>query len=147
MRETIQITVDSSPARRAIRRLIKRMGDYRPVFVSTRLYLQTMNAANFASRGAASGEPWAVYGKWSARAGQPASLVRTGKLMDSLIKLDGPPNDIGKRSATFGTEVEYAGFHQYGTRNMPSRTIVFEPHGFSKTLARFTSQYLDTLID
>jgi phage gpG-like protein len=43
-------------------------------------------------------------------------------------------NKIEKLSATFGTDVEYAKFHQYGTTKMPARKIVFEPAGFKREL-------------
>lgn len=62
--------------------------------------------------------------------------------MRSLTNLFGPPNDIDATSATFGTRVEYAKFHQYGTKYMPARKIVFEPRGFANDLASKAATYV-----
>ena len=143
----VHITVDTSDARAALRRITKRMGDYRPVFKIARDYLEQANAENFATRGLRSGRKWAAYGNWTPEVGQPARLVgKTGNLMESLTNLRGAPNDMGRKKATFGTNIEYAEFHQYGTRNMPSRKIVFEPFEFSKTMARWVDNYIDEVI-
>jgi phage gpG-like protein len=93
------------------------------------------NAENFGLGGLPAGG-WAplspVYGAWKAiRFPGAPPMVRTGRLFASLIDLRGPENSIRPKSATFGTEVEYAKFHQYGTTKMPKRKIVFEPVGFS----------------
>ena len=61
-------------------------------------------------------------------------MRRTGALFNSLARLRGSPNDIGLREATFGTNIEYAKYHQNGTWKMPKRLIVFEPVGFKREL-------------
>ena len=143
----VQISVDTSDARAALRRIKKRMGDYRPVFKLAKDYLEQANAENFATRGLRSGQKWAAYGNWTPEVGQTAKLVgKTGNLMDSLVNLNGAANDMGRKSAKFGTDIKYAEFHQYGTRNMPARTIVFEPFEFSKTMARWVDNYIDEVI-
>jgi len=50
-------------------------------------------------------------------------LVLTGTLRDSLRSASHPGHVVAitKRSAAFGTAVEYAGFHQTGTRKMKAR--------------------------
>jgi phage gpG-like protein len=59
-----------------------------------------------------------------------------GKLFRSISNLEeSAVNKIEKTSATFGTEVKYAKFHQYGTSKMPARKIVFEPAGFSRDIS------------
>ena len=139
----VEIEVDASEVTSLIRRMEQRMLSYRPVFTKARSYLEREYGANFATRGVlAEGSPWAAYGKWSAEAGQPARLVRTGRLMESLTNLRGAPNDVGIREATFGTNVPYAKFHQYGTENMPAREIVFTPAGFANMLARETVDHI-----
>jgi phage gpG-like protein len=62
--------------------------------------------------------------------------------MRSLTNLFGPPNDIDATSARFGTKVEYAKFHQYGTTKMPARKIIFEPRGFANDLASKAASYV-----
>lgn len=139
----VDIDIDVSEATALINRMERRMLSYRPVFTKARSYLEREYGANFATRGVlAEGSPWAAYGKWSAEAGQPARLFRTGRLMESLTNLRGAPNDIGLTSATFGTNVPYAEYHQYGTPDMASRKIVFTPFGFANMLARETVDHL-----
>jgi phage gpG-like protein len=46
------------------------------------------------------------------------------------------------KKATFGTDVEYAKFHQYGTTNMAKRQIIFEPTGFGERLAIIAADYV-----
>ena len=54
-------------------------------------------------------------------------LVATGRLAGSLINPGHPDTvkNIKKRSLELGTNVPYAKFHQYGTRNIPMRKPVF----------------------
>jgi hypothetical protein len=44
--------------------------------------------------------------------------------------------------ATFGTKVEYAKFHQYGTTKMPKRKVVYEPLGFASRLGEVAATYV-----
>jgi phage gpG-like protein len=69
-------------------------------------------------------------------------MEASGRLKDSLVRLDGPANKIRLMSAEFGTDVEYAKFHQYGTTRMAKRQIVYEPKGFARTLAEHTGEHV-----
>lgn len=137
----VNVSVDADEAISLIRSIRGKTRQYVVVFEEARVYLETAYASNFASRGGEVGG-WAPYGAWSVRAGQPAALVRTGRLMESLTSLRGAPNDIGPKSATFGTDVPYAGFHQDGTREMPMRKVVFEPVGFAEFLANRVADHV-----
>lgn len=137
----VEIDVDISEAFWKIRGIKEKMDDYRPVFHVAKEYLATANASNFATSGGQVGG-WAPYGSWSARAGQPVTMVRSGRLLESLTSLRDTPNEIGRQEATFGTDLKYAKFHQYGTPNMPAREIVFEPVGFRKAMSAVTDAYL-----
>jgi phage gpG-like protein len=142
---SVSVKVDASDAIRLIRDMRQRMDSYKPVFEFARSYLETAYGVNFATRGGEVGG-WqtydADYGKWDARAGQPVALVRTGRLMESLTNLRGAPNEIGNKQATFGTDLEYAKFHQYGTSEMGRSKIVFEPKGFSGALAQAVEHHI-----
>jgi phage gpG-like protein len=144
---SVEIDVDISEAFWHIRGIKEKMGNYKPVFQIAQEFLETANASNFANHGVSSGKPWAPYGTWSARAGQPVTMVsrRGGNLLESLTNLRGMPNEINDSTATFGTNIRYAQFHQYGTSNMPAREIVFEPVGFKKALSAVTDTYLTGL--
>jgi phage gpG-like protein len=138
----VKVTIHTRDAQRLLKKIVHRMRGYEKAFEHGRLWLQIANTENFASRGEPVGG-WAKYGNWSAQKGLPASLVRTGNLMDSLTNLTGAPNVIGSHKATFGTNIEYARFHQYGTTKMPSRQVVFDPPGFKSQIVRAIENQLD----
>jgi phage gpG-like protein len=112
--------------------MVARSHDFIIPLESAKRRLGAYNAENFASQGG-------LVGGWAPRsihthAGWPL-LVKEGILAGSLTSLEGPPNHITPTSATFGTDVEYAKFHQSGTFKMPSRQIVFEPKGWAREVA------------
>ena len=61
-----------------------------------------------------------------ARKGHATILVDTGRLRQSLTELGSPDNlfRVDKRGALFGTNVDYAFWHQRGTKQMPARPMV-----------------------
>lgn len=123
--------------------LIKiRLSTFYPVFIKQRTYLGTAFFKNAQFGGAPSGG-WRPEkpGPWSAAQGLPAYLYRTGRLMESLAALRGQNSDIGTHEATLGTDVPYAKFHQYGTENMPARTLIFEPAGYSIKFAKDVKEH------
>lgn len=61
------------------------------------------------------------------RLGWPADpLVRTGNLKESLVD-PGRAAESGPRQMVYGTDVEYAIFHQSGTTKMPRREVIPDP--------------------
>lgn len=134
----IDITCDAVKAIARLQAMQTRSQNFRPLFEYARLELQRANAENFAAGGLPSGKRWKPEEE-----PDPAPLMReTGSLFRSLTNLFGRPNRIGATSAEFGTKVEYAKFHQYGTSKMPSRKIVFEPRGFARDLADKAATYV-----
>ena len=133
----IKIDCDNKDAMSRLMYMKLRAKNFRPILEYGRTRLQLANSENFSTGGLPSGgwaprrrpEPWPL-------------MIRTGSLMRSLVNLFGPPNDIDLTSARFGTKVEYAKFHQYGTRYMPARKIVFEPRGFASDLASKAASYV-----
>lgn len=126
----IDVDVDTKRAVVALKAMEDRAEDLSPVFEKARERLEQANRANFTSNGL-------PVGGWSPRTRDYAwpLMRKTGKLFRSLSNLRGAPNEIGPRSARFGTNVEYAKFHQDGTRHMPARMVVFDPPGFSRWVA------------
>lgn len=120
--------------------------DFRVVFQWARTELAKANAANFSASGLPVGG-WSPlkprYASWKSRnfPGAPI-MVQDGSLRRDLSTLRGPANDIRRTSAKFGTSIEYAKFHQYGTTRMPKRQIVFEPPLFAKQLADKAKQHI-----
>lgn len=134
----IDISCDSLLAMRRLEGMELRSKSFRPLFEYARLELQRANAENFSTGGLPSGKRWKPEEE-----PDPAPLMReTGNLFRSLTSLFGRPNRIGDTSAEFGTKVEYAKFHQYGTRKMPARKVVFEPVGFARDLADKAASYV-----
>lgn len=73
------------------------------------------------------GSPWApLKPSTVARKGHSRILYETGSLMASLTQIDGPGNinAVSDRGSIFGTDVEYAIYHQNGTPKMPARPPV-----------------------
>jgi phage gpG-like protein len=147
-RITIDVEVEADDVLDLLDKMDDRIGDMRPVFRWTKGYLETANAANFAANGLPTGQPWkpldAQYGAWKARNYPGTGMLRqTGRLFRSLTSLsDSSANIISKDTATFGTSVEYAKFHQYGTTKMPKRQIVFTPREFPKELGVTMAKYI-----
>ena len=142
-----RITVEDKEARLGMKRRFDRAEDFRPVLRWARQELEEANRANFTSQGSTSGKPWLPlddeYGRWKlANYGPLPILIVSGSLKESLVRLRGRPNEIGKKSAVFGTNIPYAKFHQYGKSKMPQRKIVFVPTMFAKGLASQIAEYI-----
>jgi len=141
------VTVDDRALTRYFLGLYKRNTNYRPVFRWARSELASANRRNFATRGGVSGSPWPgldeEYARWKlSEYGPRPVLVATGALFRSLAFLRGHPNHLGRKDATFGTDIPYAKWHQKGTRSMPMRKVVFVPRTFAYRLAKKTGTYL-----
>ena len=142
----IDFSLDASEAKRLFTQIAERTVHFGDVFLVAREYLRAAWSANFAGNGFMVGG-WAPLqpetAAWKAKHGYPLNpLIGNGNLMRSLLSMAGPANDIGAQSASFGTTVDYAQFHQTGTRYMPKREIVFEPPGFAAMLAEATAHHL-----
>lgn len=125
----------------------KRGQDFRIVFRWARRELALANRINFATKGATSGRPWLPlddeYARWKlSHAGPRPLMVFDGNLRRSLTNLRGAPNEIDKTDAWFGTNVPYAQYHQWGTRKMPSRKIVFVPPFFAQALGAQAAEWI-----
>jgi phage gpG-like protein len=111
----------------------RRSKNFRSPLEQVKEDLEKAWAGNFAANGLPVGG-WAPldaeYGSWkSAHFPGAPPMVRSGKLFKSLASLRGAGSEIGARGASFGTDVEYAKFHQMGTTRMAKRQILFEPVG------------------
>ncbi len=141
--------VDTSAVLRRFRAMIRRSSNFASVFRWALRQLQDAHASNFDARGTLSGSPWAPldpqYAAWKLENyGADGILVREGTLRSSLTDWNsrGAIRDIGVTEATFGTNLDYAKFHQMGTRMMPSRPPVFTPRTFSNRLARAVGEHV-----
>lgn len=124
----------------------ERTEDFRHVFRRMRDDLEDQWKKNFLTNGSLVGG-WAPldkeYAAWkSVHFPGATPMIRTGKLFRSLADLRGAPNEINKMSATFGTNIKYAEFHQYGTKNMAKREVVFEPFNFAQKWTDVAADYI-----
>lgn len=137
MTVNIRIDVDAGAAIARLERMAVQSKNFVPVFNFARSELRKANAANFTANGL-------PVGGWvppeEERAWTP--LIESGKLFRSLTSLQGSPNEVNPLYAIFGTKVEYAKFHQYGTREMPKRKVVFEPVGFAKRVGEKAAKHI-----
>lgn len=142
----IRIKVDAAKAILRLRMMKKRANDMRPVLWRAKQWLRFANEENFRQGGLPSGG-WSPldpqYAGWK-RIHEPGApqMVRTGRLFRSLTMLEGSPNRIDVMDATFGTSIEYAKFHQYGTSKMPKRKVVYEPIGFASRFGEVAATYV-----
>lgn len=134
---SIKVEYDAAKPEEYLTLMKARSLSYVGVFEYAKGLLALSNAENFTSSGLPSGG-------WSPRKDRYAWPImrRTGKLFSSLSTLSGPPNVIGPQSATFGTDIEYAKFHQYGTTKMAKRKVVFEPVGFAKQVGEAAASHI-----
>lgn len=133
----LDIECDAKKTMARLTAMSARSKNFTPVFREARGMLEKANAENFTANGLPSGG-------WDPRKRDYAWPImrRSGKLFSSLFNLRGAPNTISPMSAEFGTDVEYAKFHQYGTKFMPARRVVYDPPGFSRDLADMAARYV-----
>jgi phage gpG-like protein len=133
----IDIDFDMAKVQERLAAMELRSKDFSPVLRAARERLENANRLNFTS----SGLP---VGGWQRRRDDAAwpLMRKSGKLFNSLANLSGPPNRIYKRVAIFGTQVEYAKFHQYGTSKMPARKILFTPRFFGEEVSNDVIKYV-----
>lgn len=135
------VRVDDRSVRIYFNGMFARSSDLSGVLKWAGRELEKANVANFASQGSVSGHPWDPldpdYARWKmAHYGPAPMLVQSGALLRSLSYFSRRgPNFIRTHEAVFGTSVDYAKYHQTGTRFMPRRKIIFVPKFFEMRLA------------
>ena len=103
-----------------LRALADRLENPAPALERLRVLFSAQEAQVWETEGAPFGTHWPAAAESTRSDG--ALLVATGRLRASLVE----PDAGNLESATelrLGTDVPYAHFHQYGTRNMPARQI------------------------
>ena len=136
----IDIEIDIDEPQEKFEDMVDHSKDMRKVWRYAKKKLETSFSQNFLSGGSLVGG-WAPldrgYAAWKIANFPGAKKMNIdGKLFRSISNLEeSAVNKIDKTSAAFGTDVEYAKFHQYGTSKMPARRIIFEPAGFSRDIS------------
>ena len=149
----ISIAVDADDAIDRLKDMRDRGQDLgRPLHWGGRV-LQRAYSANFTTLGAEGARSmlknaWppldTTYAAWKATrfVGAPP-MVQTGKLFTAVKNLTrNPSTNVDRHEAEFAVDVPYAHWHQYGTRDMPARKIVFVPRDFPRHLGDKMAQYI-----
>jgi phage gpG-like protein len=142
----IDLDWDPSKMRDEVTDMDDRSNKFRPVFIRMREYFERHWSENFLANGLAVGG-WrpldAEYAAWKSThiPGAPP-MIRSGSLFNSIRSLRGAPNEIRRDSATFGTNIKYAKFHQYGTTKMPKREFIYEPVNFRRDWGDRIANYI-----
>ena len=133
----IEIDVDIDDAMRMLQGMDRRAKNFKPVLEWARREMMKANAENFTANGLPAGG-------WDPRKRDYAWPImrKSGALFKSLTSLRGAANHIGRNHAYFGTNIEYAKFHQYGTSKMAARKIVFEPAGYARELGDEAAKHI-----
>lgn len=145
----INIDVNTNPAERRLSAMKRRMSSFKSVFRWVFKELQAAHRANFATQGAVGGDIWKPldpqYASWKLENyGARGILVRTGDLQRSLTveNARGAIREIRSQSATFGTSIPYARFHQRGTLNMPERPPIVESDLLNELISQKVAEYI-----
>ncbi|CAB4193267.1 Phage virion morphogensis protein [uncultured Caudovirales phage] len=124
----------------------RRADNLRPWFDKVARAMVASEITNFATQGSLDGG-WPPlspkYGLWKAtnEAGRPM-MVSTGKLLASVSRKDRLVQSMTGKSMKLGSDVNYAHFHQSGTKNMPKRKVVVLPESVMGALKQDLSMYV-----
>jgi hypothetical protein len=146
---SITVKVDSKGVQDRIDGLHDRAHNMRPVLHWAGNHLERALGENFTTMGAMSAAAmlrggWPPltprYGAWKMAhfPGEP-TLVQTGGLFAAVTHLD---DDITDLHASYSVDSRIAKFHQYGTRHMVARPIVFVPRDFDRDLGKKAGTYI-----
>ncbi len=117
--------------------------DFSQLLKDFRYDLAKETSADFANQSTSDGQAWAPLAKATQeRKGLNHILVRTGALRASLVDVDGAENidEVTSHELIDGTAVDYATFHETGTKFMPARPVI----GMSTaTLNQFATRIAD----
>lgn len=133
-------TTNAADVASAIERMSARIADPAPALMRARSVLAEQEQQVFSSQGSVLGASWppAVDPE---RKIDPQLLVASGALRRSLTGTSA--GTVRGTTLEYGTDVEYAHFHQYGTSRMSARPFL----GITDTSARRIVEQLAAAID
>lgn len=120
------------PFTNVLTKLQDRVQDAEPVFQAMADHVRTMNQKQFDKQGAYYGSSWSPltpkYARWKAKVRPGKKILEfDGLLRESLTQRPFGVDEITSKSMTVGTEVDYATYHQNGTKHMPARELLGRP--------------------
>lgn len=126
----ITVTVDSKLVTDELTKLQKKMGDLRPVMRGIGQELNNRISARFESRSDPLGKAWAPWAE-STRQNYPKDgrgqvLERYGDMLKSLsFQADDTSVRVGFGAVASNKGDVYAAYHEWGTKKMPRRGLLF----------------------
>jgi phage gpG-like protein len=118
---SVSVSSNAAEVSEALAGMAARIGDPQPALERARRMFAEQEAEVWGTEGAILGAHWSA-------AAEPAHktdsrlLVASGRLRASLAGTQS--GRVTADTLELGTDVPYARFHQYGTRNMPARRIL-----------------------
>lgn len=147
--------VDAGQAKARLKDIKDRTRNVRPVLKKAQERLERAWGENFTTLGLLSAKAmlkggWAPlspsYYAWKkVRFPMTAEqiLVQTGKLYTLVSNASSNPgSDISDQGMELVVPGKIAMWHQYGTRNMPARPIVFVPRDFDRRIGKDLAKYI-----
>lgn len=126
----LTITVDSQPVTDVLAKLQKRMGDLTPAMESIGQELNSRVSALFETRSDPLGQPWAPWAQSTQdnypKDGSGQLLHRHGAMLKSLsFNADKTSVRVGFGAVASKSGDVYAAYHEWGTKKMPRRGLLF----------------------
>ncbi|MDP2323839.1 MAG: phage virion morphogenesis protein [Gammaproteobacteria bacterium] len=126
----ITVTVDSKPVADLLATLSRRMSDLSPAMASVGQELNSRISARFETRSDPLGRPWAPWAKSTRdaypRDGRGQLLERHGAMLQSLnFSTDKTSVRVGFGAVASKGGNVYAAYHEWGTKHMPRRGLLF----------------------
>lgn len=149
----VKVNVRSDEAQDRLEGMLDRTKNMRPVLKWGSEKLERAFSENFTMMGLLSAKAmlkgaWEpldpVYGAWKAAnfPGAP-TLVRSGGLFRSIENISSNSESyMTDQSAELVVDSSIAKFHQFGTKHMPARPIVFIPRDFDREIGKKAGQYV-----
>lgn len=135
MKFTLKMSPGGERFERAFNRFGRDIDDFRDLWKKIALRFWRSMKNQFDTEGAFGGSKWkALKLSTIKRKGHARILYEKGALMASLTRkrAKGSLYVEGKKRLEIGTEVDYAGYHQTGTRHFPARPPVALPESEKK---------------
>jgi phage virion morphogenesis protein len=134
--ELIHIEVDSAAVQQALRRLQAAVGDLRPAMTDIAATLWERVGERFETRTDPMGVGWR-----DKASGASATLIDSGHMLDSLTRR------VDSRRAMVGFGQPYAIYHEFGTKKMHRRGLLFADPEKGKLAPGDEKAILDAVLD
>lgn len=141
----VRIAVDDSAVTTALRRLMQRTSNLRPLMLEIGEELEESTKERFASQTSPDGAPWAplssryVSSKAKRKSpGRDQILTLTGALRRTIHYQEASANSV-----TIGTDRKYAATHQFGRDKIPARPFLGLSGADRYTILRLIEEHLE----